>query len=173
MLQAWPHFQHSLQPFYDLIIYCIIKVAEKCPEIHSSGRYTDMKKGKVSKSLFLGYTDPADRSIKLLGNVGSHLPMETVSYPTRLESQPTTLPEPHITMAKCFVIDRTTSFPFNSKVSFRGNKKSYHQGNNPVFIVFEDSDHIHHLQHKTDHAVKVQVSSAVMWGEWKGLLPPS
>jgi hypothetical protein len=55
-----------------------------------------MKKGVVTKSLFLGYTDPADRSIKFLGNVCSHLPIKTASYPTRLESPPTTLPEPHI-----------------------------------------------------------------------------
>jgi len=93
MLQTWLHFQHSLQSSHDTIY--ITKVAEKRLEIHSSGRYIDMKKGEVSKSLFLGYTDPADRSSKFLGNVGSHLPIQTASYPT-LESLPTTLPEPHM-----------------------------------------------------------------------------
>lgn len=131
-----------------------------------------MKKGEVSKSLFLGYTNPADRSSKFLGNVGSHLPIQTASYPTRLESPPITLPEPHRSKGQNVLLSIAQApLPFNSKVTFRVHKKSYHQGNNPVFNVFGHSDHIHHLQHKTDHTVNVP--SVVMWGEWKPAAPQS
>jgi len=78
-------------------------VAEKHPEIHSSKRYIDMKTGEVTKSPFLGYTDPADRSSKFLGNVCGHLPLKAASYPTRLES-PTTLPEPHMSQRQNVLI---------------------------------------------------------------------
>jgi len=86
-------------------------VALKRPEIHSSGRYIDTKNGEVSKSLFLGYTDPADRSSKFLGDVGSHLPSQTASNPTRLESPPTTLPEPHMSQMLSIAQPLSLSIP--------------------------------------------------------------
>jgi len=68
-----------------------------------------MKKGEVTKSLFLGYTDPADRSSKFLSNVCSHLPIKTASYTTWLESPPTTLPEPHMSQGQNGVITQPLS----------------------------------------------------------------
>lgn len=94
MLENFFHFQNSLQSSYDSIIYNQSSWKKSLnpfvSKVHSN------VKGGVSKSFFLDYTDPADRSSKLLGNVGSHLRIDTTSYLTRLASPPTTLPEPHI-----------------------------------------------------------------------------
>jgi len=100
-------------------------VSEKRPKIHSSGRYIDMKKGEVSKALFLGYTDPADRSSKFLGNVGSHLPIQTASYPTRLESLPTMLPEPHMSQRQNDLLSITQPLSLSISRSLLGSIRNH------------------------------------------------
>jgi hypothetical protein len=89
----------------------------------------------VFKSLFLGYTDPADRSSTFLGNVGSHLRIDKTSHPTRLESPSTTLPEPHTLQKQNIMV--AIAQPVSLLIPrslLRVHKKSHHQENNPVFI---------------------------------------
>jgi hypothetical protein len=146
-------------------------VAEKRPEIHSSGRYIDIKEGEVSKSLFLGYNDPVDRSSKFVRNVGSHLPIQTASYPTRLESPTTTLPEPHMSQRQNVLLSIAQPLSLSIPRSLLGFIRNHTIKETTQYLMCGDSDHIHHLQHKSNHARNVP--SAVMWREWKAAAPQS